>query len=1714
MNTFPLAPFLYALIADGISVSFDDYDRISTVLGTGDKWTRSRLRGVLLALLAHNKEQAERFERRFDSFFPEPDSEEFSEADIHGFLIQLHEIAREANETDQLPTPTEIVVPLTSNNPNGSSSDSRKSIWAGMLKQPLFWCLAISLFFVGVLILLVVRKESVKEVGSGTTPVASSTSGTASPTPAKITPSSTATPRPLSRPSRNTEEYSDRIRLNAIDPVQVLPSRHRWTDLLATLGLVALLFLLWMALTALVSKALKDPPPQFNPNSPRLFPFSALGEALKPQLDGPTLDQLADSINYFLSPRPSKRLNIDATIKATGRNAGMPALCFHRQKQVRRICIFEDSRSEPLVWNKVTSELLEGLLKRGVDVLYGQFAGSLDLFLMRDGTRYWLEELDNEKRDSIFLFFSDGKQIRNRRDIFALERLAKLPLVVWFDLREPKFWDETAYLIKTYGIPLYQANPDGLKRAFDLFLMESGAENDDSGTVSHWRGFPPFTDGQLAVYIEHLLGDSLVWAQACAMIQPLSLKMAHTLRRSFQSHLPAERIERLFRLPGTTWQASCLCFSQPVLAALRGGFTTRLSPREQDAILDFIQQQIRFLEPPKCEKSLRRLAWEWTLRRVQLESAPDEVLPILSQLSQTPLGAEIKRDLSHLVFVDQPATTIAESQRIPIPLRARPFTKKGIAYLKELSPQTVISNSLPESISLNWQRLQFIITRVWKYIWQQQVFWWERALIFLQLKVKTESSTPSSLTSQVKILADPPELRIKRLFAGQIKTLSLTFKTSSDDWLAGRIVSDNEWLMVNPSYCDGQDSEKTVNVVIETRKLKPGEHASNITFLPADGSESLDVPVSVEIYRSWKEVADDWWRKHRPKHPVRATIAMFLLISAVVFLTFKVLPGNWFNRTYNHPPVLHIIRAKTGEDLPDNMLALEAIAEDADGDTLRYEWLSDWGKVVGDGQNPILVGVPTKERKPVKLTLVLKDARGGDNNYSTSIQLSKTGGEPRLYLDSARGSFDYPDVQVLLSNLKNGSSRERWIAASSLAYVDLQREQVVPALISSLHDPDPEVLQAVIPALSHFGSDARLAVPTIIEHLKMDRDSVRIVAAQALASFIKDHETTVPALLEALKDENEAVGRAAADSLGTIGPDAKPALVELLNKPPPGSTILASRVRRLAAVALAGINMNPEPDILSALLGVLRATDTDAELRRTAAYTIAQLRPSDSETTLSLVSNMQDKAPQVRSAVVSALWSISSQGKIEPSVVPALFEALKDENAEVRRTAISALGNIATEDENLETKLLETLKDEDADVRHAAAAALGTRRGNSSIVPQLIAILQNPVFQRSGAAEALGQIKMTDTAAAVEALKVSLGDSNLELRRASGYALTKLAAKDERATEALLDYLNNKDPDLRNAAISAVWGVKGSGLKQSALDSKEAMVTNALVGALGDQSAFVRSHAASALRSFKIVDSAVISALTNAVLNDKDGDVATSALASLSASDEVLCSKSPELLSSRFADVRYQVLRLLTRYPLTCLKDGQEGSVQLKEKLLDLINDDDLLVRVGFVYYFYFNPDSLDIFTTISKLLKNPNFAVRISAVKFLSSHERPEAFSLLLGALHDQDPRVRRTAALYLGLTGNKQAKPYLQEALQDRDPRVHDASLCALLYLKYSETGRLSDSDQQFLEDISISGGVDTSNMAEWILRRLVYFDYERDLNNRLSRIRNRSYRLRSSP
>lgn len=374
-------------------------------------------------------------------------------------------------------------------------------------------------------------------------------------------------------------------------------------------------------------------------------------------------------MGYFQSEQAGKVLNVPVSIAATGRNGGIPMLEFYKRKQIRSLLILEDAFAEAMAWHPIARELAEGMSQRAVPVLYGRFNGSPEQFKTADGSVNRLEDLEDQRRGYLLLIFTDGKGIDRHTGTFALEALGRWPMVAWMELREPAWWDETSALPTRYGIPIYPATPAGLMQAVSRFLTEQSSQKDFSDDAANRQGLPLHTETKLDAYVEQLLGDALLWAQDCAMLQPMSLGLADALRRRFHPHLPPERMDRLLALPGTTQNISGAHFSNEILKVLRNSFLQRRDEHEQEEVLKFILEKIQQAKPHEND-SPAHLAWEAVKERVRLELEPDDNLERLAQLAKTKLGDSISAGLENYGFPGEPDK---------IPLHHRPRKNFSIA---------------------------------------------------------------------------------------------------------------------------------------------------------------------------------------------------------------------------------------------------------------------------------------------------------------------------------------------------------------------------------------------------------------------------------------------------------------------------------------------------------------------------------------------------------------------------------------------------------------------------------------------------------------------------------------------------------------------------------------------------------------------------------------------------------------------------------------------------------------------------------------------------------------------------------------------------------------------------------------------------------------------------------------------------------------------------
>jgi TonB family protein len=1009
MNAFPLSPFIISLNADQIRVTLSDYDRITIVLRAGGPWTLKQLRGALVSLLTHNPEEESLFLQRFDDFFDselEPDAQ-ITPAAIESAIVELE---KEKQTGGMLVSESPPPIPSKkSHKPNRRYTRRQKLLLAAC----------------GVLVVLGL-------CAFWTYPAWRA--WFASPKPPVIQPATDEVIR--ATPTATPEK----IALTAsADPARQLLSEGSWLDYVGA-GLLATAVLLLLFISyRLVSTHSRDEKTSFDPEAPQHFARGDIGGRPSPRLDDGTLSQLADSLGFFRSELAGKSLNVEASIKAGIRDS-VPTLVFHKRKSLRTVLIMEDVFAEPLAWNNIAEELADGLGKRGVPVIYGKFNGVPSTF-QAEGHTHWLDDLDNNRRDYLLLLFSDGKGIGQRNEL-TLETLSNWPMVAWMELREPRFWDESTARIARHGIPIYPATAEGLLQVTSRFLTEQGAQKRGEVKKASWRGVPPLVGEGVAAYVEKLLGDSLLWAQACAMIQPVTPGLADALRRQFQPHLPPERFGRLMLLPGTTQAVSGIKFSNPVLSALRAGFAVRWSEEKQEEILTFILERLHEVEPERAD-SLAHLAWECSVERVRLELEPEPAARRLWQLDSTVLHDFIRAELDNIVLPGGGNGRKAGADA-PIPLRIAPRDDRALGQLAEIAdkvPPPPPYSRLKVFVAVAWRGIVRLVTpylvRVTNYtqeIKDASLFAWQvtrnlqtvRAsadgqrqtiMVTLARAVGALSDHPAFLPSKVLL---PPLLVIplsslarrllRRVKSGQplppllavtpsmLEILSwqdsLFEKTLTVQNLGGgksdcAVSSDQDWISVRPSAFSVDDWQMA-KVSMDTAGMLPGRH-SGFVILSAFGVEKR-IPVVVTVMAlDLKKLR----RKLLPWPPGDKQGAFKWLSRGAAIVALAVaalqptLPPNWLNHQFNQPPQLLEMTAK-GEN---SSVILMAQAVDPDGDAFSYHWESNAPPTTsneGGGARLDFNGIGRDSLpQSVNVTLKIADARGGNAVYTASVNIKQ-----------------------------------------------------------------------------------------------------------------------------------------------------------------------------------------------------------------------------------------------------------------------------------------------------------------------------------------------------------------------------------------------------------------------------------------------------------------------------------------------------------------------------------------------------------------------------------------------------------------------------------------------------------------------------------------------------------------------------------------------------
>jgi HEAT repeat protein len=352
-----------------------------------------------------------------------------------------------------------------------------------------------------------------------------------------------------------------------------------------------------------------------------------------------------------------------------------------------------------------------------------------------------------------------------------------------------------------------------------------------------------------------------------------------------------------------------------------------------------------------------------------------------------------------------------------------------------------------------------------------------------------------------------------------------------------------------------------------------------------------------------------------------------------------------------------------------------------------------------------LFGISNLEPEPVEIVPILSEIlRDGE------LELREEAVRRLAYL----APDDAATTEALSDALKHAPLRVRLSVQSALDPLKKRPENVAHWIIAGLQESDsPRDRDYAVRVLGSMKAEAREALPVLLRLLEDKSETVRRSAAVAvllidseklaqlfpillrspnweshpyyeIAPVIQAHSDVIlPILIQALKHPDRHYRISAAFFLNNmVGPTARPVAAELraaLENPD-------ASVRALAATALANLGMR------DGLIAPLREglKSNDYAVRERVLLASQSLGPAAKELIPDLIRIVKDRSEgRLRSF---ALRTLGQLGQAAEAAAPAIAEAIKDRDQEVRSSALGALAQVGTKDKAVLVLVLDMLR--------------------------------------------------------------------------------------------------------------------------------------------------------------------------------------------------------------------------------------------------------------------------------------------------------------------------------------------------------------------------------------------------------------------------------------
>ncbi|MCB9640330.1 MAG: HEAT repeat domain-containing protein [Myxococcales bacterium] len=413
------------------------------------------------------------------------------------------------------------------------------------------------------------------------------------------------------------------------------------------------------------------------------------------------------------------------------------------------------------------------------------------------------------------------------------------------------------------------------------------------------------------------------------------------------------------------------------------------------------------------------------------------------------------------------------------------------------------------------------------------------------------------------------------------------------------------------------------------------------------------------------------------------------------------------------------------------------------------------------------------------------------------------------------------------------------------------------------------------------------------------------------------------------------------------------------------------------------------------LIRQLRASESEKRIE--AAQKLGELGPSAKQAIPTLRSSLEDPSVEVRKASLRALMMMGERG------VPSWLRGLDDKSSDVRKMIEDKLDEGGDEMVTSVSKVLQSPIEEE---RRLAVRALGhmSKRSPKAIPVLGRAVLDSEVDVRQEAAETLGKIGSKSSPAVPQLVKgLQQNRDWWKVRKAIIEALGSIGSGAAEAIPSLVEMMQDKDDDVRKAALSAIRNIGPSAVQ-------------ALSDALPASTWWAKAEILKMLNTFGVKAKAALPALI-ALLSDNDEDVRRRAAIIIGKFGTEGSSAAPALQKILFDQKAPQVLWIVAMESL--MKIGPDGNAVLR-KALDS-NDWWLPKAISEAFGQSGADTALEAIPTLEYALQHKRWEVRWT-VALVAGRMKAKAAPLipaLLKALRDKETRVQVQAALSLGEMG-----------------------------------------------------------------------------------------------